>query len=241
MQKIRCIAIDDELLALDVMADYIRKVPFLELVGTFDNVLEALPVVEKGLVDLVFLDIQMPQLTGLQFMKLIQGKARAILTTAYSEYALDSYDHDAIDYLLKPIAFDRFYKSVQKATALLQPQQLDALPDRTPPVETPSYIFVKTDSRMVKVMLAEILFVEGLKDYVAIHTLTEKIITLQNMKRMEVILPLPHFARVHKSYLVSIEKIDSIERSRLFIGQHVIPVGDTYREAFFQLIGNGQG
>lgn len=241
MQKIRCIAIDDELLALDVMADYIRKIPFLELAGTFDNVLEALPLVEKGQADLVFLDIQMPQLTGMQFMKLIQGKARTILTTAYPQYALDSYDHDAVDYLLKPIAFDRFYRSVQKAAAILQPQQQEIMPDRILPAETPSYIFVKTDSRMVKVLLSEILFVEGLKDYVAIHTLTEKIITLQNMKRMEVILPLPRFARVHKSYLVSMEKIDAIERSRLFIGQHVIPVGDTYREAFFQLVGNGQG
>ncbi len=236
MQNIRCIAIDDELLALDVMADYIQKVPFLELVRTFDNVLEALPLVESGQVDLVFLDIQMPQLTGMQFLRLIHGKVRTILTTAYPQYALDSYDHDVIDYLLKPIAFDRFYKSVQKAAAILRPHQAALIAERTIPADPPAFIFVKTDSRMVKVMLSEILYVEGLKDYIAIHTPAEKIITLQNMKRMEVILPPPRFARVHKSYLVSLEKIDSIERNRLFIGEDVIPVGETYRDAFFRLI-----
>ncbi|RPD38743.1 LytR/AlgR family response regulator transcription factor [Chitinophaga barathri] len=239
MQKIRCIAIDDELLALDVMEDYIRKIPFLELCGTYQHVLEALPAIERGEVELVFLDIQMPQLTGLQFMRLIHGKARAILTTAYSQYAVDSYEHEAIDYLMKPIAFDRFYKSAQKALALIRPQQSE-FPQEKAPTEIPPFIFVKTDSKMVKVMLSEIRYVEGLKDYVAIHTLTDTIITLQNMKRMESILPLPHFARVHKSYLVALEKIDSIERNRLFVGPDVIPVGDTYREAFFQLIEHGR-
>ncbi len=240
MQKIRCIAIDDELLALDLMEDYIRKVPFLEFVQTFNNVLDALPLVENEQVDLVFLDIQMPQLNGIQFMKLIQGKARTILTTAYPQYALDSYDHDVVDYLLKPIAFDRFYKACRKALSILQPQQSALIPEK-PASEAPAFIFVKTDSRMVKVMLAELRFVEGLKDYIAIHTTTEKIITLQHMKKMEEILPQPRFARVHKSYLVSLEKIDAIERNRLFIGQDVIPVGDTYREGFFQLIGKSFG
>lgn len=240
MQKLRCIAIDDELLALDVMEDYIRKVPFLELVQTCSNVLEALPLVENGGADLIFLDIQMPQLNGMQFMRLIQGKARTILTTAYPQYALDSYDHNVIDYLLKPIAFDRFYKASQKAMEIILHRQAGLLPDK-PPTEPPAFIFVKTDSRMVKVMLSEILYVEGLKDYIAIHTATDKIITLQNMKKMEQILPLPRFARVHKSYLIALEKIDSIERNRLFIGTDVIPVGDTYREAFFSLIGKSFG
>ncbi|UYQ93284.1 LytTR family DNA-binding domain-containing protein [Chitinophaga horti] len=234
MQKLRCIAIDDEPLALDVIVDYIQKTPFLELVLSTTNVLEALPTVESGGADLIFLDIQMPQLNGLQFMKIIFGKARVILTTAYPQYALEGYEHDVVDYLLKPIAYDRFYKSAQKAVAVIRPAQ--PLPIAEKPADTPGFIFVKTDNKMVKLQLADILYVEGLKDYISIQTTTEKIITLQNMKRMEKILPAPRFMRVHKSYIVSLEKTDTIERSRIFIGKDVIPIGDTYRDALFQVI-----
>ncbi|WP_295121821.1 LytTR family DNA-binding domain-containing protein [uncultured Chitinophaga sp.] len=235
MQKLRCIAVDDELLALDVITDYIRKTPFLELVYSTNQVLDALQFVESGGADLVFLDIQMPQLNGLQFMKIIHGKARVILTTAYPQYALDGYEHDVVDYLLKPIAYERFYKAAQKAVTLISPSQPMPVAEKTS-TDIPNFIFVKTDNKMVKVQLSDILFVEGLKDYIAIQTTTEKIITLQNMKRMEKILPAPRFMRVHKSYIVSLEKTDTIERNRIFIGKEVIPIGDTYRDAFFQLI-----
>jgi two-component system, LytTR family, response regulator len=234
MQTLRCIAIDDEQLALEVIIDYVRKTPFLELVFSTTNVLEALPHVESGNVDLVFLDIQMPQLNGLQFMKIIHGKARVVLTTAYEQYALEGYEHDVVDYLLKPIAYDRFYKAAQKALGVIRPAQ--PLPIAEKATETPGYIFVKTDNKMVKIQLADILYVEGLKDYIAIQTTTEKIITLQNMKRMELILPSPRFMRVHKSYIVSLEKTDTIERNRIFIGKDVLPIGDTYRDALFQVI-----
>jgi len=235
MQKLRCIAIDDELLALDVITDYIHKTPFLELVYSTSQVLDALPLVESGGADLVFLDIQMPQLNGLQFMKIIHGKALVIFTTAYPQYALDGYEHDVLDYLLKPVAYERFYKAAQKALSAIRPSQPLTAYEK-PAAELPNFIFVKTDNKMVKVQLSDILFVEGLKDYIAIQTTAEKIITLQNMKRMEKILPASRFVRVHKSYIVSLEKTDTIERNRIFIGDHIIPIGDTYREPFFQLI-----
>jgi DNA-binding LytR/AlgR family response regulator len=236
---IRCLVVDDEPLALHILEDYISKMPFLTLVKSTTNPIEALQLVQGGDVDLVFLDVQMPELTGIQFLRIANGKAKVILTTAYPQYALEGYELDVIDYLLKPIAFDRFFKSVQKAQAIIQPaaktevkqessvQQNDFLSD---------FIFVKTEHKIQKVYLNEILFIEGLKDYISIFTPSERIITLQNMKKMEDALPERHFIRVHKSYIVSINKIDSIERSRIFIGDKVIPVGDTYRDDFFKVI-----
>jgi DNA-binding LytR/AlgR family response regulator len=236
---IRCLVVDDEPLALHILEDYIAKMPFLELVKSTTNPIEALQLVQSGGIDLVFLDVQMPELTGIQFLRIANGKTKVILTTAYSQYALEGYELDVIDYLLKPIAFDRFYKSVQKAQTIIQPnakneikqeqsaQQSDFLSD---------FIFVKTEHKIQKVYLNDILFIEGLKDYISIFTPAERIITLQNMKKMEDALPEKHFIRVHKSYIVSINKIDSIERSRIFIGDKVIPVGDTYRDDFFKIV-----
>jgi len=235
---IRCLVVDDEPLALHILEDYISKMPFLELVKVTTNPIEALQLVQQGNIDLVFLDVQMPELTGIQFLRIANGKSKVILTTAYSQYALEGYELDVIDYLLKPIAFDRFFKSVQKAQTIIQPSskpeikveavaQNDFLSD---------FIFVKTEHKIQKVYLNDILFIEGLKDYISIFTPAERIITLQNMKKMEDALPEKHFIRVHKSYIVSINKIDSIERSRIFIGDKIIPVGDTYREDFFKIV-----
>ncbi|RYE19730.1 MAG: response regulator transcription factor, partial [Sphingobacteriales bacterium] len=230
---IRCLVVDDEPLALNILEDYISKMPFMELVKATTNPIEALTLVQEGAADLVFLDVQMPELTGIQFLKIANGKAKVILTTAYPEYALEGYELDVVDYLLKPIAFDRFYKAVQKAQGILQPnikpvqpaaqvqqqqQQQDFMND---------FIFVKTEHKIQKVYLHQILFIEGLKDYISIFTSNERIITLQNMKKMEDALPDKHFIRVHRSYIVSLDKIDSIERSRIFIGDKIIPVGDT--------------
>jgi len=239
MPMIRCLVVDDEPLALHIVEDYISKVPFLELVKSTTNPIEALTLVQAGNVDLVFLDVQMPELTGIQFLKIANGKAKVILTTAYPEYALEGYELDVVDYLLKPIAFDRFFKSVQKAQGVIQPaakpvaapepaqQQNDFLSD---------FIFVKSEHKIQKVYLRDILFIEGLKDYISIFTPAERIITLQNMKKMEDALPEKHFIRVHKSYIVSLNKIDSIERSRIWIGDKIIPVGETYRDPFFKII-----
>ena len=239
---IRCLVVDDEPLALHILEDYISKVPFLELIKATTNPIEALTLVQEGNIDLVFLDVQMPELTGIQFLRIANGKTKVILTTAYSQYALEGYELDVVDYLLKPIAFDRFFKSAQKAQGIIQPsvkqptvepvqqvqqQQQDFLSD---------FIFVKSEYKIQKVYLHQILFIEGLKDYISIFTPTERIITLQNMKKMEDTLPEKHFVRVHKSYIVALNKIDSIERSRIFIGDKIIPVGDTYRDNFFKII-----
>ncbi len=236
---IRCLVVDDEPLALHILEDYISKMPFLELVKATTNPIDALQLVQQGGIDLVFLDVQMPELTGIQFLRIANGKAKVILTTAYSQYALEGYELDVIDYLLKPIAFDRFFKSVQKAQAVLQPAGKAEVKVETAPPQNDflsDFIFVKTEHKIQKVYLNDILYIEGLKDYISIFTPAERIITLQNMKKMEDALPEKHFIRVHKSYIVSINKIDSIERSRIFIGEKVIPVGDTYRDDFFKVI-----
>ncbi len=238
---IRCLVVDDEPLALNILEDYISKMPFLELVKATTNPIEALTMVQQGDADLVFLDVQMPELTGIQFLKIANGKAKVILTTAYPQYALEGYELDVVDYLLKPIAFDRFYKAVQKAQGILQPAAKGTVAEQAPQVQQQQdfnndFIFVKTEHKIQKVYLHDILFIEGLKDYISIFTTTERIITLQNMKKMEDALPERYFVRVHRSYIVSLDKIDSIERSRIFIGDKIIPVGDTYRDEFFKII-----
>jgi two-component system LytT family response regulator len=235
---IRCLVVDDEPLALHILEDYISKMPFLQLVKVTTNPIEALQLVQQGNVDLVFLDVQMPELTGIQFLRIANGKAKVILTTAYPQYALEGYELDVIDYLLKPIAFDRFFKAVQKAQAILQPSAKPEIKAEAAPKSDflSDFIFVKTEHKIQKVYLNDILFIEGLKDYISIFTPAERIITLQNMKKMEDALPERHFIRVHKSYIVSLNKIDSIERSRIFIKDKIIPVGDTYREEFFKIV-----
>lgn len=246
MIKLKCIAVDDEPLALDIIEDYVSKVPFLELVKRTENAIEALQLVQAGGIDLVFLDIQMPELTGIQFLKIANGKANYILTTAYSQYALESYDLNVSDYLLKPIAFDRFYKAVEKvhnqvkiAEPVVAPQAFVApAPVSTPVNPIQDFIFVKTEHKIQKIELDDILYIEGLKDYISIYTKAERIITLQNMKKMEETLPKGQFIRVHKSYIISLDKIESIERSRISICGKVIPIGDTYRDEFFKHIDN---
>ena len=250
MIKLKCIAVDDEPLALDIIEDYIAKVPFLEMVKRTENAIEALQMVQEGGIDLVFLDIQMPELTGIQFLKIAGSKAKYILTTAYSQYAIESYDLSVSDYLLKPIAFDRFYKAAEKVYNQAQisvPAKfaepvieaaplLTSAPFSTTTQPAQDFIFVKTEYKIQKIQLEDILYIEGLKDYISIFTKTERIITLQNMKKMEETLPKGQFIRVHKSYIISFDKIESIERSRIAICGKIIPVGDTYRDEFFKRI-----
>ncbi|MEO7311155.1 MAG: LytTR family DNA-binding domain-containing protein [Chitinophagaceae bacterium] len=239
---IRCIAVDDEPWALALVTDYIKKLPFLDLIFETDSSIEALQFLQENPADLLFLDIQMPDLTGMQLMKIMSNKIPVILTTAYSEYAIEGYEHHVIDYLLKPISFDRFYKAAEKARMIFDKPAAEQKPLSIPPATqqntgTPDdFIFIKTDSKMVRVPYNEILYIEGLKDYIAIVTTKEKLITLQNLRTMEELLPGKAFIRIHKSYIVAINKIDSIERSRIFIGHEVIPIGDTFREFFLQRI-----
>jgi two-component system LytT family response regulator len=242
MTKLKCIAVDDEPLALDIIEDYVSKVPFLELVKRTEDAIEALQLVQAGGIDLVFLDVQMPELTGIQFLKIAGSKCSYILTTAYSQYALESYDLNVSDYLLKPIPFDRFYKAVEKvrnqvkvpAAVVAEPAPVATPPPSLQPVQ--DFIFVKTEHKIQKIELDNILYIEGLKDYISIFTKTERVITLQNMKKMEETLPSNQFIRVHKSYIISLDKIESIERSRITICSKIIPIGDTYRDEFFKRI-----
>jgi two-component system LytT family response regulator len=237
--NLKCIIVDDEPLALDIIEDYISKVPFLQLVKRTENAIEALQLVQAGGIDLVFLDVQMPDLTGIQFLKIAGDKAKYILTTAYSQYALESYDLNVSDYLLKPIAFDRFYKAAEKVHKQFdKPAPVVTAPEIVPQLTNTvqDFIFVKTEHKIQKIELEDILYIEGLKDYISIFTKSERIITLQNMKKMEETLPKGDFIRVHKSYIIGVDKIESIERSRISICGKTIPIGDTYREEFFKLI-----
>ncbi len=238
---LNCIAIDDEPLALDIIEDYVAKVPFLQLVKRTENAIKALQDVQAGGIDLVFLDVQTPELTGIQFLKIAGEKAHYILTTAYSQYALESYDLNVSDYLLKPIAFDRFYKAVEKVYKKIQKSptaNLEPILAVKPVATTLSqdFIFVKTEHKIQKITLENILYIEGLKDYISIFTKTERVITLQNMKKMEENLPQSQFIRVHKSYIIALDKIETIQRNRISINEKIIPIGDTYRDEFFKLI-----
>lgn len=219
--------IDDEPLAVKLLADYIRKTPGLELVYSTTKVLEALPVLQEGQVDVLFLDIQMPELTGLQLIKVIGKECKVVLTTAYQEYALQSYEYDVVDYLLKPVTFDRFALAVQKVRARLQ---------ESAPVTAMPYIFVKTEYRIQKIVLASVLYIEALRDYIAFHTTEGKILSLESMRRMEEVLPGQQFIRIHKSYIINRDNVDFLERGKVVIKGQYLPVGDTYKEAVQQWI-----
>jgi DNA-binding LytR/AlgR family response regulator len=232
---LKCLVIDDEPLAIQLLANHISKLSFLELAGTFTNPMEALISFNSSPPDLIFLDIQMPQLTGIQFMKLLQNRAQVVITSAYEEYAIDGFEHNVTDYLLKPISFERFYKAAEKAYNLKNPShKLDQKQDLYP--STGGYIFVKVETKMVRVELDEILFIEGLKNYVSIYTKTQRTVTLQVMKQLEEILPPNRFVRVHKSYIIAIDKINFIERQEIYINERIIPIGITYQETFFKML-----
>ena len=244
---IRCLAVDDEAPALLILADYISQLPFLTLVGTTTNPIEALTLVQQGLVDLVFLDIQMPKLTGLQFLKLAGTKCKVILTTAYPEYALEGYENDVVDYLLKPVSFERFFKAAQKALALRLGPAVSAPVVLPVPVAAPlsatissaaGHIFVKGESKnkFLRVNYADILYIEGLSNYVSIQLPTQRVVTYQTLKELAETLPQPPFLRVHKSFIVSLDKIRMVDGNTLYLQDKEIPVSDTYREQLYRLI-----
>jgi two-component system, LytTR family, response regulator len=229
MDRYTCIIIEDEPLALEKTKDFIIKVPFLHLSATFDNALTGLAYLNNNKVDLLFLDINMDELSGIELLESSKIDSQVIITTAYQEYALKGYELQITDYLLKPFTFNRFLQAVNKARENL---------DRHEPGAQPEFIFVKTENRLEKVMFDEILYIEGMRDYRRIHTSKKKIMTLQNFGEFEQLVPSNLLCRVHKSYMVSLNKIESIERSRIKIGDQMIPISETYKDAFFQLIKN---
>jgi DNA-binding LytR/AlgR family response regulator len=233
---LNCIAIDDELPALDIIKEFCSKIRYVNLVGTFTNPFEAVPVINNNQIDLIFLDIVMPQISGLEFLKSLYNPPMIIFTTAFKEYAFDGFEYDAVDYLVKPFAFERFSKSVNKAFLLLKIKK----PEENSIEETPGilhgFLMVKVEYSTIRVNLNDILYIEGLKDYVKIYTEGKLILTKTTMKNLLEKLPPESFFRVHKSYIVSIDKIEMIENSRIVIGNQRIPIGESYRTSFFNMI-----
>jgi DNA-binding LytR/AlgR family response regulator len=236
--KIKCIAIDDEPLALDIIKDYCSRVPYLELIQTFDNAVHSIDFIRANKLDLMFLDIQMDELTGIQLLNVLKNRPFVIFTTAYPNYALQGFDLDVADYLLKPISFERFIKAVDK---VYEKMQIEFLQKSASSHETTSgikddYFFVKTEFHFEKVLFSEILYIEGMGDYLRIVTPHKRIMSLLNFKKMEDMLPEANFCRVHKSYIVALDKIESIERNRIKIGDMIIPISDTYKKPFFDFL-----
>jgi len=233
---INCIIVDDEQHAIDIIEHYVKQTPQLNLVGTTTNPIEALQMVTEKNAELVFLDIQMPELSGIDFIKALHGKVKVILTTAYSEFALESYELDVVDYLLKPIRLPRFLQAVQKVVSSNEPKTEEARED------SDDYIFVKTESKgkLLKINLEDIDFIEGMKNYVAIHCGGKKTLVYTSMKELEERLPHKQFMRVHKSFIIPVTKITGIEGNRLFLKGVTaeILIGENYKPELMELIRN---
>ncbi len=233
---IYCIIVDDEQPAIDILQHYVQQTPLLNLVATTTNPLEALQIIATQKIDLVFLDIQMPELSGIDFAKAINGNTRVILTTAYSEFALEGYELDVIDYLLKPIRLPRFLAAVQKAAKSIQ----ESTPETTKEQPENDYIFVKTESKgkLLKIDLADIDYIEGMKNYVAIYTGGKKTLVNTSMKELEERLPAKQFIRVHKSFIIPVERITGIEGNRVLLKGITAEIltGENYKATLMEII-----
>lgn len=240
--KLNCIAVDDEILALKKIQRYAEKIDYLNLLGTFDSALSTFSFLRENKVDLIFLDIQMDEFTGIQLLETIKDPPYIILTTAFDEYALKAYELDVVDYLLKPIPFERFVKAVEKVYARflkdMPHQKTQQLPTEIsiPELKKEEYTFIKSGNKTVKVYFNKILYIEGMRDYLKIHTEDSKIMTLLNFKTIQDILDPQKFVRVHKSYIVAVDKIDYIENNAIKIRDKLIPVSNTFKVSFFNLL-----
>lgn len=228
--KLKCIIIEDEPLATDKLKGFIGKLPILELIGDFDNALNAISFIKESKPDLIFLDIQLNEFNGIQFLESISQKPFVIITSAYDQYALKCYEFSVDDYLLKPYSFERFVKSVNRIAELKGEQIKEST--------TRDSVFINTEYRIERIELKKILYIEGMKDYLKIVTADKNILTLQNFKSIQEILPPDEFVRTHKSFIVALNKIESIERNRIKIGKALIPVSDTYKMEFYNRIDN---
>ncbi len=235
MDKVKCLIVDDEPLALDLIESYVVKTPFLELTGRCSSAFKAMEVMASQKVDLIFLDIQMPGLTGLEFSKSMQNGPRIVFTTAYDQYALEGFKADALDYLVKPFNYSEFLKAANKAFAWFSMISNGKTSDTGSSIAS---IMVKSDSRLERVDLNQILYIEGLGDYVKIHLegISTPIITQMTLKSLEQKLPSPDFFRVHKSFIVQINKIQTIERNRLVFGKSYIPISPSVKDDFSKLL-----
>lgn len=241
---IRCIAIDDEPLALDLIRDYTERIPFLSLEGLFESGMEVLDWLQNHHVDLIFLDIMMPDITGIQFIEVVTNKPLVVFTTAYDQYALKGFELDVVDYLVKPISFDRFLKAVLKVQdRLLSEKSESASESTTHGISTPhekGYIFIRTEGHLKKIDLQSICYIEGMKDYLSIHTEDGRIMTLMNFRDMLNLLPKERFIRIHRTFIIHLDCIDRVESKAVIIQNKRIPIGNAYRDGFFEMIRNKQ-
>ena len=237
MMIIKCAIVDDEPLAVELLASYVKKIPFLELCGKYSNATDALHGLGETPVDLLFLDIQMPELNGLELSRMVPEDTRIVFTTAFDQYAVDGFRANALDYLLKPISYADFMEACNKALQWFQLVQQSGQP-AVPAEEEPRSIFVKSEHKLLQINLDDIRYIEGLKDYVKIYTeqSPHPILSLMNMKGIEQMLPASRFIRVHRSFIVQKSKIREIERNRIVFGDVYIPIGDSYKQAFQDFI-----
>lgn len=240
--KYTCLLVDDENLALRLLEDYVNKIPQLTIVGKCQNALSALQILQTQQIDILFLDIQMPDLTGIELIKILKNKPEIILTTAYAEHALEGYQLDVTDYLLKPIPFERFVQAVNKAMEYrnLRNAGVSNLNVSSAPVSTAApaldYMFVKSDYKQIKVPYADILYIEGLREYVSIYTKEKRIVTLETLKNLELTLPAQQFLRIHKSYIINTTKVEALNGNMVEMGKIKVPIGKNYREATLRLL-----
>jgi two-component system response regulator LytT len=241
MNPLNCIAVDDEPLALGLVASFIEKTPFLKLTGRFSSAVEALQVIHQQPIDIIFLDIQMPDLTGIELARVIEKEGpkgpRIIFTTAFNQYALDGFRVDALDYLLKPFNYEEFLRAATRAKTYVELLQKASLPSGT--VETKDeYLFLKVEYQLVRIAYDDILYMEGLKDYVKVHLKSDPkpILSLTSLKALEEKLPASSFMRVHRSFIVNLDKIGAVTRNSIQIGSTTIPVSDQYKETFNQFL-----
>lgn len=231
---IGCIAIDDEPLALKQMAQYIEKTPYLVLIEQFENALQAIAFLQENDVDLMFVDINMPDLSGMDFVKSLNDPPKVIFTTAHSEYAVEGFRVDAIDYLLKPIGYSDFLRAAEKAKERIKPK----LAENVQVESNEKFLFIKSEYKILRINLSDIKYIEGMREYLRIHIENRRpVMTLMSMKKMEAFLPATRFMRVHRSYIVNLDKINTVERNRIIFDKDVyIPVSDQYKENFQEFL-----
>lgn len=234
--KIRCITIDDEPWALEQMERYIKQVPFLDHIASFTNAVQSIDFIKSQNVELIFLDIQMEGISGIKLLEVLKNPPAVIFTTAYDEYAVRGYDLDVIDYLLKPIAFERFLKASNRAYDLLKKEKKSFQDPNSNQKTNGGYFFVKSDNKIHRIKFSDILFIEGMKDYLRLHTKDKRLMFLMSFIKIMEILPKTEFFRIHKSFIISINHIESIEANTIIINNIKIPVGRTYKTEFLEFI-----
>lgn len=230
---LNCAIIDDEPLALEMMSDYVQKTPFLTLTGAYNSAVQAIKTIRENPVDLLFLDIQMPELSGLEFAKVLPKRTKVVFTTAFPQYAVEGYEVEAFAYILKPISYEAFLKVAKRAYDWFSQSE------KAKNYAKDRFIFVKSDYKLVRIDLDDILFIEGLKDYVRIYTKNgDKIMSLMNMKTLEDFLPKPEFLRSHRSYIIHMNKVKCLDRFRMNIGENYIPVSESYKDVILAYLDN---